>query len=460
MTVRSPHTRPLVSRFRWFIVTLLFLATTINYIDRQILALLKPILDREMGWTNEQYGLVNSAFQFTYALSYVVFGWFIDRFGIKLGYAVSITMWSVAAACHGLIGSVRGFVFARFALGAGEGGSFPACIKAVAYWFPQQERALAASLFNSGANVGPILAPAIVPWIALTFGWRTAFVAAGVLGMSWLLLWLPFYSAPEDNRHVSDAELELIQRDPVPVGGVPSPRGISSPNPTPGAGTSPASTADETRRFSWWRLFELRATWAYLLTKFLTDPISWFWLIWLPDFFKKTRGLDLKESWYHLVAIDTLSMLLSIVGGWFSGYLIKRGWSVTKARKTAMAVFAVCVVPVSLALKADIWVAVCLIGVALASHHAWATCLYAVNSDMFPKRAVAAIAGIGGMAGSIGGIFFPAFAGWVLDYSKHTAGGETAGYGILFGICSSAYLVAFAVNHLLAPRFEQVEIKA
>jgi MFS transporter, ACS family, hexuronate transporter len=431
MTESPP--RPFVSHFRWFIVGLLLLATTINYIDRQILALLKPILDREMGWTNEQYGMVNSAFQTTYAISYVVFGWFIDRFGIKIGYAVSITMWSLAAAGHGLIGSVRGFMAARFALGAGEGGSFPACIKAVAYWFPQRERALAASLFNSGANVGPILAPAIVPWIALTFGWRTTFVVAGIVGMSWLLLWIPFYSAPEQSPHVSDAELELIRSD----------RDAKS---------------DSVGRVSWWRLFTLRATWAYLLTKFLTDPISWFWLIWLPDFFKKTRGLDLKQSWYHLVSIYVISMLLSIVGGWFSGRLIKQGWSVTRARKTGLAVFALCVVPVFLALHANVWVAVGLIGLALAAHHAWATCLYAIASDTFPKRAVAAVAGIGGMAGSVGGIVFPTFAGWVLDHYHNSAGGETAGYAVLFGICSSAYLVAFAVNHVLAPKYEQVDV--
>src|SRR6185295_18396352 len=200
----SAPSKPAFSRFRWFILVLLFLATTINYVDRQILALLKPILDVELRWTNEDYGKVNSAFQATYALSYVVFGWFIDRHGIKLGYAVSITMWSIAAACHGLVGSMRGFLFARFALGAGEGGSFPACVKAVAYWFPQRERAFAASLFNSGANVGPMLAPIVVPWIALTFGWRTAFVGAGLGGLLWLALWLPFYTAPEESRHVSE----------------------------------------------------------------------------------------------------------------------------------------------------------------------------------------------------------------------------------------------------------------
>lgn len=450
--IEAPR-RPALSRFRWFIVGLLFLATTINYIDRQILALLKPTLDRELGWTNEQYGMINSAFQFTYAISYVVFGWFIDRFGIKIGYAVSIAMWSLAAAGHGLIGSVRGFMVARFALGAGEGGSFPACIKAVAYWFPQRERALAASLFNSGANVGPIVAPAIVPWIAANFGWRATFVVAGVIGFSWLLLWLPFYSAPEESRFVSEAELDLIE-DGTTGSTEPAQRAVDETDAPP---VPPLAAAEAP--FSWWRLFTLRATWAYLLTKFLTDPISWFWLIWLPDFFKKTRGMELSNSWYYLVVIYVISMLLSIVGGWFSGRLIKSGWSVTRARKTALAVFAVCVVPVFAAPHANVWGAVVLIGIALASHHAWATCLYAVASDTFPKKAVAAIAGIGGMAGSVGGILFPTFAGWMLDRYRHTPGGETAGYAVLFGICSTAYLVAFVVNHVLAPKYEPLELR-
>jgi ACS family hexuronate transporter-like MFS transporter len=220
------------------------------------------------------------------------------------------------------------------------------------------------------------------------------------------------------------------------------------------------SRGDLGERTSWWRLFRLRATWAYLLTKFLTDPVSWFWLIWLPDFFRKTRGLEIQKSWIHLVTIYAISMILSIVGGWFSGNLIQRGWSVTRARKTALAIFALCVLPVSLALRTGPWGAVCLIGLALAAHHAWATCLYAVNSDMFPKRAVAAIAGIGGMAGSVGGIIFPTFVGWVLDRARNSPGGEAGGYAMLFGMCSSAYLVAFVVNHLLAPRFEQVELAA
>jgi ACS family hexuronate transporter-like MFS transporter len=396
------------------------------------LALLKSTLDRELGWTNEQYGLVNAAFQTTYALSYVGFGWFIDRYGIKLGYLVSISMWSVAAACHGFVGSVRGFFIARFGLGLGEGGSFPACIKAVAYWFPKRERHLAASLFNSGANVGPILAPAIVPVIAAEFGWRMVFVVAGVAGFLWLGLWIPFYSAPEKSPYVSETELAhiLCDRD---------------------------ERSDSTGHFNWWKLFAFRETWAYIVTKFLTDPISWFWLTWLPDFFKKTRGLDINRSWIDLMTIYALSLLLSILGGWFTGHLIKRGWTATRARKTGLIVFALCVVPVTLALKANQWVAVCLIGLALASHHAWATNFYAIVSDTFPKRAVAAIAGIGGMAGAIGGILFPVFAGWLLDRYKAAPGGETAGYTVLFRICSGVYIIAFLIHHFLAPRFEQVD---
>jgi ACS family hexuronate transporter-like MFS transporter len=428
---RSPA-RPTLSNFRWFIVSLLFLATTINYVDRQILALLKSTLDRELGWTNEQYGYVNAAFQATYALSYVGFGWFIDRYGLKIGYSVSIAMWSIAAACHGLVGSVRGFFIARFGLGLGEGGSFPSCIKAVAYWFPKHERHLAASLFNSGANVGPIIAPAIVPFIAAAFGWRMVFVVAGIAGFLWLLLWIPFYSAPERSRFVSPGELDHILRDRD-------------------------ERSNSQGSFQWWRLFAFRETWAYVLIKFLTDPISWFWLTWLPDFFKKTRDLDIKQSWLYLVTIYTVSLLLSLVGGWFTGHLIKRGWTATRARKTGLILFALCVVPVTLALKANAWIAVCLIGLALASHHAWATNLYAMVSDTFPKRAVAAIAGIGGMAGAIGGILLPIFAGWLLDYYKNTSAGETAGYTILFGICSGIYIVAFLIHHVLAPRFEQVD---
>ncbi len=421
------------TRFRWIICGLLFLATTINYIDRQILALLKPLLDTQLGWTNEQYGNVNSAFQASYAISYVAFGWFIDRVGIKLGYAVSITCWSLAALGHGLVGSIRGFTFARIALGAGEGGNFPACIKAVACWFPPRERAFAASLFNSGTNVAAIIAPALVPPIAAHFGWQMCFIVAGVAGFGWLFLWLPLYrNQPAESRFVSAGERELIERE--------------------------QPKDDGTKSIKWLGLFGYRQTWAIVLAKFLTDPVWWFFLIWLPDFFKKTRGLDLKNSWVHLVAIYAIATMLSVCGGWLSGHLIQRGWSITRARKTAMFVFALCVVPVVFAPRMSEWIAVFLIGLAGAAHQAWSATIYASTSDMFPRRSIAAISGIAGMAGAVGGILFPPFAGSLLDHYKLTPGGESAGYAVLFTMCGGAYVVAFFLNHIFAPRFDPVRL--
>jgi ACS family hexuronate transporter-like MFS transporter len=426
----------LASRFRWVIIGILFFATTINYVDRQILALLKPTLDKELLWSNEDYGNVNSAFYGVYAASYAVFGWFIDRYGVKLGYLVSIVWWSIAALSHSLAHSAQGFMNARIALGSGEGGNFPACIKSVAVWFPRRERAFAASLFNSGASIGPIIAPAVVPWIAFTYGWRMAFVAAGIAGFLWVLLWLPLYQdSPARSRLVSPAELALIEGDREEQGSAGG-------------------------RVVWWKLFALRQTWAIVLLKFLTDPVSWFFLTWLPDFFNQTRGLDIKNSWKHLITIYLIALVLSISGGWVTGHLMGRGWTATRARKTGMFLFACCVLPVMFVDRCGNWTAVALIGLALASHHAWTANVYAMTSDIFPKRAVAAIAGIAGMAGAVGGMIFPKFAGRLLDHYKHSPGGVTAGYAILFTICGSAYLIALLVNHLLAPRFEQVELKA
>ncbi len=423
-----------LTRFRWVIVGLLFLATTINYIDRQILALLKPMLDTELGWTNEQYGNVNSAFQATYAISYIAFGWFIDRVGIKLGYTVSLIAWSLAAISHGFVGSMRGFFFARIALGAGEGGNFPACIKTAACWFPQRERAFAASLFNSGTNVAAVIAPAFVPWIAFNYGWQMCFIVAGAAGFGWLVLWLPFFhNTPKLSRFVSPAEQALIEDDHQPVAPVGTPIG-------------------------WLQLFTFRQTWAIVLAKFLTDPVWWFFLIWLPDFFKKTRGLDLKSSWVHLVGIYAIATVLSLGGGWLSGHLIDRGWTISRARKTAMFIFSLCVIPVVFAPQTNEWVAVCLIGLAGAAHQAWSATIYATTSDMFPKSTIAAISGIAGMAGAVGGMLFPPFAGALLDHYKKTAGGESFGYAILFTMCGSAYVLAFVLNHLFAPRFEQIKV--
>jgi ACS family hexuronate transporter-like MFS transporter len=417
-----------VGRYRWVVCALLFFATTINYVDRQILSLCKPILDVELGWTNEQFGRVNAAFQAAYAVGLLAFGAFVDRAGTKVGYAVSIAMWSLAALGHALVRGVGGFFLARVALGVGEGGNFPSAIKTVALWFPKRERALATALFNSGANVGAIVAPAIVPWLAATFGWRSAFVAAGLAGFVWLVFWLPLYDVPERLARLGAAERAHIFED----------------------ATSAAALATGARP-TWRALLGRRQTWAFVVAKLLTDPVWWFFLIWLPDFFKKTRGLALKDSWVHLVTIYAIVTVLSIAGGWLSGFLTRRGFSVTRARKIALGTFACTVVPIVAVTRLPAWGAVVLIGLAGASHQAWSANLFTSVSDMFPKRAVASVVGIGGMAGSLGGILFPIYAGRLLDRFGAN------GYAVLFAICGSAYLVAFALNHALAPNFEPIE---
>ena len=429
VVARGGQDESTVGRYRWLVCGLLFFATTINYMDRQILALLKPILDSELKWTNAQFGLVNTVFQFAYAIGLLVFGWLIDRFGTKIGYAISITAWSCAAIAHAAAGSVFGFGAARVALGLGEGGNFPSAIKAVAMWFPRRERAFATSLFNSGANVGAILAPAIVPWLAFTWGWQSAFVAVGVAGFFWLFLWLPFYDAPEKVKRLSPSELAHIHSDVEPK--------------------------DTSSKVAWLDILAYRQAWGFIAAKFLTDPVWWFFLIWLPDYFKATRGLDIKKSWVHLVAIYSIVTVLSIAGGWFTGYLTRRGQSVTRARKTGMFIFACLVLPILAVTQASDWTAVFLIGLAGAAHQAWSANLFTTASDVFPKRAVASVVGLGGMAGSVGGMLFPFFSGILLDRFK-ASGNITAGYAILFGICGSAYLIAFAINHILSPKFEPV----
>lgn len=421
---------PRVGNLRWLVCSLLFLATTINYIDRQILSLIKEFLDQELGWSNEQFGLVNSAFQAAYAVGLLVFGWIVDRWGTKLGYALSIALWSLAAMAHALVGSVGGFFLARAALGASEGGNFPAAIKAVALWFPKRERAFATAIFNSGTNVGAIVAPAAIPAIALTLGWRWAFVFAGLAGFLWLLLWWPFYDVPERRAGLGAAELRHIRSDADEDGPQGAPMGSR-------------------------QALRLRQTWSFIVAKFLTDPVWWFFLIWLPDYFKSTRGLNIKHSWVHLVTIYAIVTVLSIAGGWLTGHLQNRGWSVTRARKTGMFLFALCVLPILGATRVGDWPAVLLIGLAASAHQAWSANLFTTVSDLFAKKDVGTIVGLGGMAGSLGGILFPWLAGRLLDH-YHRLGDVTGGYTILFGVCASAYLVAFALHHLLAPRLEPI----
>jgi ACS family hexuronate transporter-like MFS transporter len=413
--------------YRWGICALLFFATSINYMDRQILSLLKPILDDQLHWTNEQFGWINSAFQGSYALSYLFFGWFVDKYGTKIGYAVSIAAWSVAAAAHALVNTIAGFAWARVALGLGEGGNFPAGIKSVAQWFPQKERALATTIFNSGANVGALLAPAIIPWLAIHYGWHSTFLAAGAAGFVWLVVWLKYFELPRRSPKLSATELDYIESGQI--------------------------TAPEVRPLSWGNIMGYRQTWGYLAARFLTDPVWWFFLIWLPDYFKKTQHMDIKTMGLPLIAIYATVTVLSIFAGWVSKRLVDQGWSITKTRKVSLLVFAVAVMPVVFATHVPIWVAVALIGLAGGAHQAWSATLYTSVSDVFPKSAIASLIGMGGLLGSVGGMIFPVVSGRVLDAFPE------AGYGMLFGYCGGAYLLAFLINHLLVPKFEPIKVE-
>ena len=399
-------------RYRWVILALLFFATTINYIDRQILALLKPMLDVELKWTNEQYGYVNSAFQLAYALGLMGFGWFIDKFGTKIGYAVSIFAWSAAAAGHAMVSSVPGFRFARIALGLGEGGNFPAAIKTVAQWFPRSERAFANALFNSGTNIGALIAPAVIPLIATTYGWRSAFIGAGVLGVVWIFFWIPLYrEAPK----LADEEI----------------------------------TSD--RKVPWVLLLGTRQAWAYMVCKFLTDPVWWFYLIWLPDYFKREQHLDIKASAVPLVVLYGIVTVLSIFAGWLVKKLADSGNNIVTVRKISMLVFALCSLPIFFVRGLGMWESVLLIAFAASAHQAWSASLYATVSDTFPKEAVASVSGLGGFVGSIGGMIFPIVSGYILDANVN-------GYAILFAFCAFAYITAYVIHHLLIPKLDMAKV--
>jgi MFS transporter, ACS family, hexuronate transporter len=417
--------------YRWVICGLLFFATTISYIDRQILGLLKDRLDAELHWTNTQYGWANSAFQITYGVVMLFFGALVDKIGTRLGYAISFVVWGLSALGYGLVHSIEAFIFGRVAIGAGEAGNFPCAIKATALWFPKRERAFSTTIFNSGANVAGVIAPAIIPFIADRWGWRGAYMTAGTLALCWVALWLIFYEIPERMKKINPEELAHIKSD--------------------------LDEQAQERKLPWSSIMGYPQAWSFIVAKFLTDPIWWFFLIWLPDYFKKTRSLDIKHSWLHIITIYSIVTVLSIFGGWVTGRMSKIGWTITRARKTMMFICALCVLPILSATTVGDWTAVVFIGLAGAAHQAWSANLFSTTSDMFPKKAIAGVVGIGGLAGAFGGFLFPIFAGWLLD-TFEKSGRATTAYTILFGICGSAYLIAFALNHLLAPKFEQVKV--
>ncbi|MDR3695988.1 MFS transporter [Mucilaginibacter sp.] len=425
-----------VGNYRWVIVALLFFATTINYLDRQIIGLLKPTLSAQLHWTETDYSHIVMAFTASYAIGLLLFGNVIDKIGTKLGYTFSIIIWSLAAIGHAVARSTFGFGAARSALGIGEGGNFPAAIKTVAEWFPKKERALATGIFNSGANIGAVVAPVLVPWILGIYGWQMAFIITGAIGFIWLMFWLAFYEIPSRHKKLTAEEYEFIQSDLDEV----------------------YINTGEENKVKWIKLLGIRQTWTFVTGKLLTDPIWYFFLFWLPSYFSSTFHIDLTKPSLPLVIVYTATTIGSIGGGHLSSWLIKKGWTAFKARKTAMLLFALCVVPIITARFAtNIWQAVGLIGLAAAAHQAWSANIFTTTSDVFPKKAISSVVGIGSMAGAVGGFFFPTFIGYILDASKK-AGHIVTGYNIIFFICGCAYLLAWVLMHFLSPRMKKVNL--
>lgn len=422
--------------YRWTIISLVFFATTVNYLDRQVISLLKPILEKEFSWTETDYSNIVIAFQFAYAIGLLGFGRIIDKIGTKLGYALSLTVWSFASIAHAFATSTFGFGVARAALGLSEAGNFPAAVKTVAEWFPKKERALATGIFNSGSNIGAIIAPLAVPWIALTWGWQEAFIITGAIGLIWLISWFIFYEVPAKQARLKKAEFDYIHSDTDE---------IVSENQEP---------------VKWIKLLGFKQTWAFIIGKFMTDPIWWFLLFWLPSFLKTEYNMTGIQVSLPLAVVYTMTCFGSIGGGWLSGYLIRKGWPVYKSRKVSMLAFALCVIPVVAAQalgQINPWIAVFIIGIAASAHQAWSANIFTVASDMFPKKAVASVVGIGSTAGAIGGILIARLAGVLLDHYKNLGYIET-GYYIMFIITGLSYLTAWLIMHLLAPKMKQVQI--
>jgi MFS transporter, ACS family, hexuronate transporter len=423
-TAQAPARPAPIGRYRWVVVGLLFTAMVINYVDRQTLGLLKPELQKEMGWSENNYADIVFWFQAAYAVSYLAFGRIVDRIGARLGFAVAFGIWNLAHAATALVTGLGGFFAARIALGIGEGGAFPGGIKAMAEWFPKKERAFATGLFNAGTNIGAIVTPLLIPVITLAYGWQAAFWMVGFVSLLWIPIWLVVYRQPRKHPKLSAAELAHIESDPEDTG----------------------------EKIPWTRLLGVRETWAYALGKFLIDPIWWMFLFWLPDFLGKRHGLDLKTFGPPLVAIYLLSDVGSIGGGWLSSRFMNMGWSINRARKTTMLICALCALPVAFAANVDsLWLAVAIIGLATAAHQGFSANLYTLPGDVFPRSAVGSVIGIGGMLGAVGGMVMSKYVGGVLE--------KIGTYTPIFIVAASAYLIALLVIHLLTPKMEPVVVR-
>ena len=445
ITIGSVNANERIGKYRWTICTLLFFATTINYLDRAVISLLKSDLEIIFNWTESDYADIVIVFQLAYAIGMLLAGRFIDKAGTKIGYAVSLTLWSIASIGHAAVRSTLGFFIARAALGISEAGNFPAAIKTTAEWFPKKERALATGIFNAGANVGAILAPLTVPFIAAKYGWQEAFIITGSFGFIWLIFWFIFYEVPQKQRRLSKAEYDYIHSD-------------LDEQASPLAATGSDSTTE--KRVPWLTILKYNQTWAFILGKFITDPIWWFFLFWLPAFLKAQYGLTGTDIAVPVAVVYTMSSFGSVFGGWLPFYFIKRGWPVFKARKTSMLIYAALVLPVVFAQwlgDANMWFAILIIGLATSCHQAWSANIFTTVSDMFPKKTIASVTGMGGMAGALGGILIAFVAGKLFDHFK-LLGNIKTGYYIMFFICGAAYLIAWLAMHFLAPRLKRIDL--
>ncbi len=427
-----------MGKYRWTICSLLFFATTINYLDRSVISLLKPDLEVQFHWTEADYSYIVMAFQVAYALGMVSVGRLIDKIGTKLGYALTTIAWSLAAIGHALANSTIGFGIARAALGLSEAGNFPAAIKTTSEWFPKKERAYATGIFNSGSNIGAIVAPLTVPWIAVKMGWQWAFILTGAIGFIWVVLWVFIYEIPAKNKRLGKEELAYINSDLD-----------ENPDVTESAPKTP-----------WIKLLDYKQTWAFVVGKFLTDPVWWFFLFWLPAFLDAQYGLTGTAVALPVALVYTMSSVGSVLGGWLPMYLVKKGWPVFRARKTSMLIYAICVIPVLFVQwlgSINMWLAVLMIGFATSAHQAWSANLFTTASDLFPKKAVASVTGIGGMAGALGGMLIAWLAGILFDKYK-LLGNLDRGYYIMFFICAFAYLLGWILMHFLVPKEKMADV--
>lgn len=428
-----------IGNYRWTICALVFFATTVNYLDRAVISLLKADLTKELNWTDGDYANIELAFKAAYAVGMVFAGRLIDKLGSKIGYFVATLLWSIAAVAHAFVSTTLGFIFVRGALGVTESGNFPAAIKSTAEWFPKKERALATGIFNSGTNVGAILAPLSVPFISAAWGWKWAFIITGAFGIIWLVMWVIMYEIPSRHKKVSKEELDYINSD--------------TKDETPATAQGP--------KLGWLRLLTFRQTWAFALGKFLTDPVWWFYLFWLPDFLGSQYGLKGTDLSLPVAAVYTISTVGSVFGGWLPLKFINGGWAVFKARKTSMLIYAFSVLPIVFAQvlgSYDMWFAVIVIGIATSAHQAWSANIFTTVSDMFPKSSTAAVVGIGGMAGGLGGILLTALVQKNMFVYYRAIGQIETAYYIMFFICGGAYLLAWTVMHFLVPKMEPIKV--